>query len=138
MIKEVALITISAVLFVQMGLSDAIGEILHLRLKIASCPKCATFWSVLAYCMWNGHGLIGSVAASFISSYAALWIVLLYDALALLYNSIYESITETHGAATDAQDGADQSAQVAADEVPQMQIDNEPLRTDKEIQQRQG
>ena len=138
MIKEVALITISAVLFVQMGLSSAIQETLHFHSKIASCPRCCVFWSVLTYSLWNGHGLIGSVAASFISSYAALWIVLLYDALALLYNSIYESITKTDGAATDAQDSSDQSVQTAADEVPQMQIDNEPLRTDKEIQQRQG
>ena len=121
MVKEVALITISAVLFVQMGLSSAIQATLHFRSKIASCPKCATFWSVLAYCLLTRNEIIESVAASFISAYAAQWLALLYDALALLYNSAYESITKTDGASEDAEaDTGESSASSAADEVPKM------------------
>lgn len=121
MIKEVALITISAVLFVQMGLSAAIQGFFNFRSKIASCPKCATFWSVLAYCLATKNGIAVSVAASFISAYAAMWLALLYDALALLYNSAYESITQTDGASEDAEAGQDESATApATDEVPKM------------------
>jgi len=121
MAKEVAFITISAVLFVQMGLSSAIQEILHIRLKIASCPKCATFWSVLAYCLLTRHGVVESVAASFISSYIALWLALLYDALAGIYNRAYESITQTDGASKDDEAGQDEPAQApGSDEVSEM------------------
>lgn len=120
MVKEAALITASAVLFVQMGLSSAIQEILHFHSKIASCPKCVAFWSTLAYSISTGHGIIVSVSASFISAYAALWLSLLYDALAVLYNLCYEQISETPGAA-DAEAGEGQpSTTTSADEVPQM------------------
>ena len=117
MLKEAALITISAVLFVQMGLSSAIQATLHFRSKIASCPRCVCFWSVLAYCLLTENGVIVSVAASFISAYAAQWLALLYDALALLYNSIYESITETDDTATDAEASTTTNEATATDEV---------------------
>ena len=94
MITEVALITISCVLFVQMGLSEAIQNVLHLKLQIASCPKCLTWWTSLIYSVICGYGLLESVAASFIASYAAYWIALIYDALAVLYNNAYEQITK--------------------------------------------
>lgn len=119
MVKEVALITISAVLFVQMGLSSAIQESIRVYFRIASCPKCATFWSVLAYCLLTRKGFILSVAASFLSAYAALWLALLYDALALLYNYAYELITETDGTSSDAEADKDESAtNSATDEMP--------------------
>lgn len=121
MIREAALITVSAVLFVQMGLSSAIQAKIHFRSKIASCPKCATFWSVLAYSILTRNGILVSVAASFICSYVAQWLALIYDALALLYNITYESITETPDAPEAADAGPEQSAQApAADEVSEM------------------
>ena len=121
MIGEVALVTLSAVLFVQMGLSDAIQKVIHFRLRIASCPKCLAFWSTLAYCLLTKNGVVVSVATSFICSYVALWLALLYDALALLYNYAYESISETNGTPEDAEaDKGEPSEASAADEVPQM------------------
>ena len=121
MFEEVALITASAVLFVQMGLSGAIQETLHFRSRIASCPRCCAFWSVLAYSLLTRNGVVLSVAASFISAYAAMWLSLLYAALALLYNRAYESITETDGAPEDAEAGVDEPAPASADdEVPKM------------------
>ena len=119
MIGEAALVTVSAVLFVQMGLSGAVQETIRLRSRIASCPKCLAFWSTLAYCILTGNGIVASVATSFICSYAALWLALLYDALALIYNSAYESITETNDTSKDAEAGADDT-EATADEVPQM------------------
>ena len=103
MLKEAALITVSCVLFVQMGLSKAIQERIRFRSVVLSCPKCATFWSVLAYSLITGNGILPSVAASFVSSYCALWLSLLYDALARIYNSCYEAITETDDTAPDAE-----------------------------------
>ena len=119
MITEAALITASCVLFVQMGLSGAIQERLGFRSKILSCVRCSTFWSVLAYSLVSGNGIIPSVAASFFSSYASLWLSLLYDALAKLYNSLYESITETNDTPEDAPATTD-GPETATDEVSQM------------------
>ena len=95
MIYEVALLIISCVLFIQMGLSDTIQNIIKVNPVILSCPKCLTFWSVLLYCAINGYNIIISIATSFISSYIALWLVLLYDILAIKYNKCYESIEKT-------------------------------------------
>ena len=121
MIREAALITVSAVLFVQMGLSSAIQSKIHFHSEIASCPKCATFWSVLAYCILTRNGILISVAASFICAYVAQWLALVYDALAILYNTIYESITEPQDTSKDAEPGPDKhSASAAADEVSEM------------------
>jgi len=116
MITEAALITASCVLFVQMGLSGAIQDVVGFRSEILSCPKCSTFWSVLVYLLVTGSGIVVSVAVSFLSSYSALWLSLLYDALAKLYNDCYEAIYETDDASADAEAGADGS-ETATDEV---------------------
>ena len=94
MISEVALITMSCVLFVQMGLSEAIQEFLHIKVRIVSCPKCCSFWVCLIYGFTHDYGIVVSVAASFIASYAATWLALLYDSLAILYNYLYEQISK--------------------------------------------
>jgi len=102
MFREVALVTVACVLFVQMGLSEAIQNVLRIHLTIASCPKCLTMWSTLAVLVLHGYGVLESVAASFLASYSAVWLALLYDALAVLYNSIYETITPNTGTGPDA------------------------------------
>ncbi len=99
MITEAALILVSCVLFVQAGLADAIQETIHVRLRIASCPRCLTFWACLAWTLLTGHGLLVSVAASFVTAYCAIWLSLVYDALAVLYNYTYEQITKTQDTA---------------------------------------
>lgn len=111
----------SCVLFVQMGLSGAIQEVLHINLRIASCPKCLSWWICLPYLLLRGYGIVISVAASFLLSYCALWLTLAYDLLATLYNKIYESITQaTEDAETRAE--ADTEAEADADEVSEVQI----------------
>ena len=116
MVREAALLTVSCVLFIQMGLSHAIQERIGIRSEILSCPRCCTFWSVLVYMLCSGSGFILSVAVSFLSSYSALWLSLIYDALAKLYNSFYEAITETTDTAPDSETSAD-DAEAADDEV---------------------
>ena len=103
MVTEVALITISCVLFVQMGLSEAIFGFLHVSPKIASCPKCCTFWVCLIWLLAHKNGVLMSVSASFVAAYAALWLALLYDSLALIYNYLYEQITKTSDTSPDAE-----------------------------------
>ena len=101
MVREVALITVSCVLFVQMGLSDAVQEALRFKSKIVSCPKCLTMWCCFAYLLLFGNSLVVSVATSFVCAYCALWLSLIYDAVALAYNWLYESITKKTDAAED-------------------------------------
>ena len=103
MVKEAALITISCVLFIQMGLAEAISDFLQLRIKIASCQKCCSFWCCLIWLLTHKNGLVLSVAASFIASYCALWLSLIYDYLAVLYNNLYEQITKTQDTSEDAE-----------------------------------
>ena len=93
------MIAMSCVLFVTMGLAEAIQEYVPFRLRILTCPKCLTFWSVLLYSLLSGEGLVRSVAVSFIVAYIALWSALLLDALTLLYNYLYEKITINQGTA---------------------------------------
>ena len=96
--KDAALITISVVLFVQMGLSEAILSTLGVESKILSCPKCLTFWSVLLWSIFHRNALLNCVAASFVSSYTALWLALLHDAIAIKYNDLYGKILSKHTA----------------------------------------
>lgn len=95
MITEVALITISSVLFIQMGLCGAIETLLHIKMPIVSCPKCLTMWVCLIYLIAaHDYGILVSIVASFIASYCATWLALLYDAIAVLYNYLYEQISQ--------------------------------------------
>lgn len=102
MIREAALITVACVLFVQMGLADAIAGILRIRFRILSCPKCTTFWMVLSWSITHGCEPLQSVAGWFISSYCALWLALLYDMLATLYNKLYEQVSNSPDSAKEA------------------------------------
>jgi len=89
------MVTISCVLFVNMGLSEAIQNLLHLKLRILSCPKCLTMWTCLAIFLLHRYDLVESIAVSFICSYLSLWLTLIYDGLSALYNNMYELFTET-------------------------------------------
>ncbi len=102
--KDAALLTLSCVLFIQMGLSEAIQEKLSINVQILSCVKCSTFWANLTYLLLSGQRLIDSVAAAFLCSYSALWLALIYDKGTQYYNKCYEKITnqdtETEGGKT--------------------------------------
>lgn len=122
MITEVALITISCVLFIQMGLYGAIETLLHIKMPIVSCPKCLTWWVCLLYLATHEYGIVDCVATSFIASYVASWLSLLYDSLAILYNYIYEQINKATNT-SEASEGASSVTDIQADndEVSQMQ-----------------
>lgn len=120
MVRETALIALSCVLFVGMGLSGAIQETLHFKSRILSCPKCITFWCVLLYNLIAGARPVEAVAVSFISAYAALWAALLLDSVTIIYNWFYEKITEHQDTEEDGSaDGSDnaEGEAGASDEV---------------------
>ena len=91
--KEAVLLALACILFVNMGLSDAIQETLGFRSRILSCPKCLTFWTILVFLLFSGCRVLTAVVASFLFSYLVLWLDLLLTALNKLYNEISEQIT---------------------------------------------
>lgn len=97
MVGQAILILISCVLFIQMGLSAAFQKVLKIKIDFLSCPKCFTFWVTLITLLIKDYGIMESIAVSFISAYLALWLSLLYDYLANLYNKLYEHVSETQG-----------------------------------------
>ena len=115
----------SCVLFIQMGLSEAIQDTLHIKFRIVSCPKCLSWWICMAYLLTHDYGIIVSVATSFICAYSALWLALLFDALAKLYNYAYTKITGTPEAPASSPDETGPAP--GSDAVPQMQIEDEPV-----------
>ena len=95
---EAAMVMVSCVLFINMGLCEAIEKTLSVRFKILSCPKCLTMWSCLACLLLKGYEIIPSIAVSFIISYFAMWLTLVLDLLSTLYNKSYEFFFQPPGA----------------------------------------
>ena len=119
--KDVLLLTLSCVLFVQMGLSGAIQEALHVQIKPLSCPKCLSFWAILAFLVLSGYGnVIEAMVASFLCSYLALWLSLAYDAVAIIYNKLYEYLSEASDTSEDSAAHSGEPAPGNADEVSEV------------------
>lgn len=87
----------SSVLFTRMGLADEIQRRLGIDAKILSCPKCCTFWGCAVLLLAGRAKPLPAITASFISAYVAQWLALAYDQAAVLYNRLYEKITENPG-----------------------------------------
>ena len=67
------------------------------HIPVISCPKCFTFWSVLAYGLWSVgfSDLPLLLAVSFLASYAAIWIELFEGFIDTLYQKLYDKIYPT-------------------------------------------
>lgn len=90
-------IGIAGILFVcvtanHLGLVKAIEDISKMEIPIINCPKCFTFWSVLAYSVYYGLPAIEMLAISFLCSYLAIWLELLEGYIDTLYMKLYEKI----------------------------------------------
>ena len=110
----VAAITLCCTLFVSMGLSDAIQEVIDTHIAPLSCPRCLSFWAVLVYSLATSRGIVASVAAAFICAYIAMWMTLLFDYITTIYNRLYDKINQT-----DTQTRQDNTP---ADQVSKMQV----------------
>lgn len=87
------MLVVACVLFINMGLADAIQETIGIRLKFLSCVKCLSFWAALIYLLVGRCGIVTAVGASFLLSYIALWADLGLSALNRKYNEFYEQIS---------------------------------------------
>ena len=92
MIVETTLLAIACVLFVNMGLSDALQDFFGLHIAVLSCVKCLTFWCILVYLICVGARFYQVVSVSFIYSYLALWLDIGLSALNKIYNEQYKQI----------------------------------------------
>lgn len=91
--KCVGLILICCVLFVHLGLGDAVSKAIRRNLSLFHCVKCTTFWSILAYTLFftNLNPVVCTTLA-FVCSYIALWIDLFLSKIAKWYEKWYKSV----------------------------------------------
>ena len=84
-----------------LGLISAIESSIKHRLWILDCPKCLTFWGILALGL-SGDGLsappsslLRLLAISILASYSAIWLELIEGIIDRLYDYIYGKIFTT-------------------------------------------
>ena len=82
---------IVAVLAHHLGLSEEVARVVS---KIARCPKCLTFWSVLLVLAVSGENTIVAIALSFFCAYLSNWVGLLLMWLNKTYNKVWETINK--------------------------------------------
>ena len=108
---DTACIIFACVTAIHLGLIGKIEEITgefpllkkFIPLPIISCPKCFTFWVVLAYGLW-AVGITDMpqvLAVSFLSSYAAIWLELFEGIIDKLYMKLYDKVYPTTNTADD-------------------------------------
>lgn len=85
-------IFISCVLFIHLGLGEAVECTLKVRFVLLRCVKCLTFWSVLAYSLVHSLPVEVALCAAFVSAYAALWMDIPLAKLATLYENLYKDM----------------------------------------------
>ena len=90
-----------------LGLISAIESAIKRRLWIIDCPKCLTFWCMLAYGL-SGDGLSANpsylvrlLAISFLAAYSAVWLELIEGLTDKLYDYVYKQIYPTADTADD-------------------------------------
>ena len=98
---DIASIVFACTTVNHLGLVSAIESAIKHRLWIVDCPKCLTFWSVLAYGL-SGDGFAANpsclarlLAVSFLSAYLAIWLELLEGMIDKLYDYVYGKIYPT-------------------------------------------
>ena len=100
--KGIVLIWFSCVMFIHMGLADAIAQRLKVQCALLSCAKCLSFWSVLAYSLFEVQlPWPNCLAVAFLMAYASLWAELGLGKIARLYENISNHL-ESEAEETDA------------------------------------
>ena len=95
--RDIACIVFVCTAVNHLGLIKTIEGIIRREIPIINCPRCLTFWSVLAYglvcCCTSATPILAALprllAISFLCSYIALWLNLIMYAIDTLYNRIY-------------------------------------------------
>lgn len=88
--ETVAMLVLSCVMVIHLGLVDAVLRVLGLRsdMPLVTCPKCLTFWTVLVYAVIAHTSLTASVATAFVSCYIAVWLDLFLGIMDLAYERL--------------------------------------------------
>jgi len=94
------MITFSVVAANHLGLVAAIERTIKHRLPIVNCPKCMTFWTVLAYGIAtvpaaSASGIIGIISVALLAAWAAIWLELAMGFIDQLYLKAYDKIYPT-------------------------------------------
>ena len=96
--EGVGYILLGCVLFIHLGLGDAISKVIKRCLSLFNCVKCFTFWTMLAYtALFFEWSFIKCVAVAFVSAYAALWIDLFFAKLSTKYEKWYKGVVAEEG-----------------------------------------
>lgn len=117
---NVPVITFAVVAMNHLGLVAAIERTVKHRLPIISCPKCMTFWAVLADGILTGISRPGdaivTVAVALLAAWAAIWLELFMGFIDRQYLRAYEQIYPAAAAAdTDETGPRDTVSDVPAD-----------------------
>lgn len=99
---DIAAVVFASVTVNHLGLIAAVEGVIRHRLPIVNCPRCLTFWGVLAYGL-SGDGMLAALpselprllAISILCSYIAIWLELLEGYIDTLYDKLYEQIYPT-------------------------------------------
>lgn len=75
-----------AALACHMGLTEAVARIL---LKVAKCPKCCSFWTVLTALVLMGCDLTAAAVLSVIMAYSSHWFGILLHLMNELYDDVW-------------------------------------------------
>lgn len=78
-----------AILGHHLGLTEKLSE---LSVEVAKCPKCTTFWVVLAALLLNGCGFVAAIALSIVMAYLSFWAGFVLIGLQKLYDKLWEKI----------------------------------------------
>lgn len=74
-----------------LGLIEKLSE---LAVEVAQCPKCTTFWVVLAALLLNGYEFIASITLAIGMAYLSFWAGFLLIALQKLYDWVWKKINK--------------------------------------------
>ena len=100
---------VSCVLFIHLGLGEAIERTLRVRFVLLRCVKCLTFWSMLAYSLIHSLPLESALCLSFVSAYAALWADIPLAKLANLYEKLNKDMDAEESAYPSATPGTEEN-----------------------------
>lgn len=104
---DIAWIVVVCTCMNHLGLVAAVERIIRHRLPVANCPKCATFWSTLTYCLVCCDDIATIpfiLALSFLAAYAAVWLQLLMYSVDTIYNRIYDTLSKNNPKENDGDD----------------------------------
>lgn len=98
MMIGVGCVLLCCVLFIHMGLGDAVTKVIKRNLSLFGCVKCLTFWTTAAYTfLCLNFPLVKCAAVAFVAAYVALWVDMLFSYLAVWYEKWYKSVASEEG-----------------------------------------